>query len=73
LNGFCFLDTVNLDGESNLKVKKCHPITQKYTEQQIFSLKGTISCDLPNDLLDIWDGFLLIQEEDSERMINFEY
>jgi phospholipid-transporting ATPase len=29
-DGLCYVETANLDGETNLKVKFCHPATASY-------------------------------------------
>lgn len=71
-NGMCFVDTVNLDGESNLKVKKCQHMTQQLAENQICSFNGIIQCETPNDLLDSWEGYLTMLVEYKEIIINFE-
>ena len=69
-NGVCFVDTVNLDGESNLKVKTSQYLTQQLEENQICSMNGIINCELPNDLLDCWEGYMNL--ENSETIVNFE-
>lgn len=50
--GVCYIETKNLDGETNLK----HKITEKYLNQQLHSdgnfahvLAGQIECEEAND------------------------
>jgi P-type E1-E2 ATPase len=59
-NGICFLDTVNLDGESNLKDKKCNNYLQSLNEIDNCNLNGYLKCDKPNEQLDYWEGFMTI-------------
>ena len=58
--GVCYVETKNLDGETNLK----HKIASKDlvpladTEEKIMRLKGTISCEQPNASLYTYEGML---------------
>jgi P-type E1-E2 ATPase len=49
-----FVDTMNLDGETNLKEK--FAFTKDFKEDQIFKFEGHVVCDRPNESLDEWDG-----------------
>ena len=72
-NGVCFVDTVNLDGESNLKIKKSQYKTQSLVDILVCTINGILQCDTPNDLLDSWEGFLTITIDfDEETIINLE-
>ena len=53
--GVCYVETKNLDGETNLKEK--YVFAKDYTLIRIANeLKGEIVCDMPNESLDEWDG-----------------
>ncbi|MEE4247651.1 MAG: hypothetical protein V2I33_19780 [Kangiellaceae bacterium] len=55
-NGLAFVNTMNLDGETNLKTKLCHDQMRAFnTEEKISKLfKGTISIEEPNPDLTKW-------------------
>lgn len=52
-----FVDTMNLDGETNLKPRV---IANEMVNNESFmtSLQGTISCDKPNASLEDWDAMI---------------
>lgn len=56
-DGLVFIDTSNLDGETNLKDKAI--IVPKLTDKRAVELQGKIFCDSPNHLLDEWDAELV--------------
>lgn len=59
-NGIAYIDTANLDGETNHK-KRIAPkdINNKYQHETLFSdLDGFIICDVPDDLLNQYHGIL---------------
>lgn len=47
-----YVDTMNLDGETNLKEK--HVFEKDMVELNM--LEGNVVCDLPNESLDDWDA-----------------
>lgn len=49
-----YVDTMNLDGETNLKEK--YVFTQNFDLPRILQLKGEIVCDKPNENLEEFDG-----------------
>lgn len=49
-----YVDTMNLDGETNLKEKYLFDKTIEPSSLSNFS--GHIICDMPNENLDEWDG-----------------
>mmetsp|Transcript_23170 Transcript_23170/g.23054 ORF Transcript_23170/g.23054 Transcript_23170/m.23054 type:complete len:432 (-) Transcript_23170:1125-2420(-) len=55
-DGLVFVDTSNLDGETNLKDKAI--IIPKLTDKSAVKLQGKIYCDAPNHLLEEWDAQL---------------
>ena len=55
-SGIVFVDTMNLDGETNLKEKMAPKELNKMEEGHVLQVKGSIVCDWPNEFLDRWDG-----------------
>lgn len=56
-DGVIFIDTANLDGETNLK-DKMEPIAHAKLDY-IMQLKGKLFCDKANHMLDEWDGEIM--------------
>ena len=55
-SGIVFVDTMNLDGETNLKEKTAPKEFNTMEEQKLVSVTGVMTCDSPNEYLDKWDG-----------------
>ena len=49
--GICFVETSNLDGETNLKIRQSLPVTSNITAEDVLSIKGYIECEEPNRFL----------------------
>ncbi len=63
--GLCFVDTKNLDGETNLKEKMIPPALKDFNIQQdIDKLEGRLVCDCPNEYLDSWEGGVTVSQMD---------
>ena len=59
-NGNCYIDTLNLNGESNLKEKKI-PIQLKAIEKEKLLLSsGNIICNLPDENMEHWESILFM-------------
>uniref|UniRef100_A0A1A9V9K6 Phospholipid-transporting ATPase n=1 Tax=Glossina austeni TaxID=7395 RepID=A0A1A9V9K6_GLOAU len=57
--GMCFIETSNLDGETNLKIRQGVPATAKLLEtKDLLELDGTAECELPNRMLYEFNGVL---------------
>ncbi len=56
----CFVDTMNLDGETNLKEKKIPPDCKNLTKEKIINGKGNIICNQPDENLEKWESTLNI-------------
>jgi P-type E1-E2 ATPase len=67
-NGVCFIDTVNLDGESNLIDKKCNPNTQNLSDAELCYMTSILKCEKPNDQFDYWEGYMKIYRENLEEL-----
>ena len=60
-DGAAYIDTCNLDGETNLKSRQALSCTSKVTDFQNFHAK--IECDLPNNKLDEFNGTIEIDNQ----------
>lgn len=60
-NGLCFIETAELDGETNLKSKVCLIETADMGQDDglLGSFDGEIICEPPNNLLNKFDGTLI--------------
>ncbi|XVE51714.1 hypothetical protein DITRI_Ditri02bG0063300 [Diplodiscus trichospermus] len=58
-DGVCYVETMNLDGETNLKIKRCLEATLCLNEDEEFSkFKATVRCEDPNPNLYTFVGNL---------------
>jgi len=55
-NGYCFIDSKNLDGESHLKEKMTLENFRNMNETEIKDLRGTIDCPKSDENLFFWEG-----------------
>lgn len=59
--GLCYIETANLDGETNLKIKQSRVETAKYIDSRsLANLKGTIISEQPNSSLYTYEGTMEI-------------
>jgi phospholipid-transporting ATPase len=65
-NGICYVETKNLDGETNLKHKLANPETQNhFTSEHAFdNPEVSISCEEPNPMIYRFNGVLTIGTQD---------
>lgn len=57
--GLAYVETANLDGETNLKVKQALPATAPLTSAaSVAALRGELTCEAPNNSLYTFDGTL---------------
>ncbi|KAG1054085.1 hypothetical protein G6F43_003886 [Rhizopus delemar] len=62
--GLCYIETSNLDGEVNLKIKQALPVTAKIVSPSHLSfLEGHIESEQPNNRLYNYDGTLITKDE----------
>ncbi|KAE8224390.1 hypothetical protein CF319_g2705 [Tilletia indica] len=60
--GLCYVETANLDGETNLKIKQASPDTSRITNPQTASsLRGHLASEQPNNSLYTFDATLHLQ------------
>ncbi|KAL5725371.1 P-type phospholipid transporter [Ranunculus cassubicifolius] len=63
-DGVCYTETANLDGETNLKIRKALERTWDYlTPDKTSEFKGEIQCEQPNNSLYTFTGNLIIQKQ----------
>jgi len=68
-NGNAYIQTTNLDGESNLKVRSALSNTKGLTtDEDIGNFKGVIECAQPNEHIYVFDSQLRM-ENDSETVL----
>ncbi|KAG0053093.1 hypothetical protein BGZ83_001685 [Gryganskiella cystojenkinii] len=65
--GACFIETSELDGETNLKRKTALTLTSDLTRlEQVTRLTGTITTEMPNERLSRLDGRIKIRYDGSD-------
>lgn len=65
--GACFVETSELDGETNLKRKSALTLTSDLTRlEQVTRLTGTITTEMPNERLSRLDGRIKIRYDGSD-------
>ncbi|XP_065171114.1 probable phospholipid-transporting ATPase IM isoform X2 [Atheta coriaria] len=59
-NGLCYIETAELDGETNLKCRQCTTETAEMGQNDalISAFDGDIICETPNNLLNKFEGTL---------------
>ncbi|XP_070043324.1 phospholipid-transporting ATPase 3-like isoform X4 [Nicotiana tomentosiformis] len=63
-DGVCYTETANLDGETNLKIRKALEKTWDYvTPDKVSEFKGEVQCEQPNNSLYTFAGNLIIQKQ----------
>ncbi|OVA09139.1 Cation-transporting P-type ATPase [Macleaya cordata] len=63
-DGVCYIETANLDGETNLKIRKALERTWDYlTPDKASEFKGEVQCEQPNNSLYTFTGNLLFQKQ----------
>ncbi|KAK9050975.1 hypothetical protein SSX86_027602 [Deinandra increscens subsp. villosa] len=63
-DGVCYIETANLDGETNLKIRKALEKTWDYvTPERASEFKEEIQCEQPNNSLYTFTGNLITQNQ----------
>jgi hypothetical protein len=62
------VDTVSLDGESDLKDKKCNQYTQMMNDIDLCNMISILKCEKPNQDLDYWEGYMTILRDNEEDL-----
>ena len=60
-DGVCYIETSQLDGETNLKRRNCLQETATLRSDDVISnLKGCLECDMPNSKMNAFNGRLIV-------------
>ncbi|KAL6566499.1 Phospholipid-transporting ATPase 3 [Orobanche gracilis] len=63
-DGVCYIETSNLDGETNLKIRKALEKTWDYvTPERVCEFKGEVQCEQPNNSLYTFTGNLVVDKQ----------
>ncbi|KAH6801981.1 aminophospholipid ATPase 3 [Perilla frutescens var. frutescens] len=63
-DGVCYVETANLDGETNLKIRKALERTWDYVSpDKVSEFKGEVQCEQPNNSLYTFTGNLIIDKQ----------
>jgi len=74
-NGLCYIETAELDGETNLKVKQCLDATNVLGEDErnLSQFNGHIICEAPNNNLNKFEGTMTWNQQkfslDNEKVL----
>lgn len=64
--GMCYIETSNLDGETNLKIRQALPLTAKMTSLlDVRCMQGRVECEGPNNRLYDFVGNITFQSQKS--------
>jgi len=69
--GLCYIETSNLDGESNLKIRNALPATNKTPREALSTLHGELRSEGPNNRLYNFDGTLILEGQQSALPVDF--
>ncbi|XP_062454101.1 phospholipid-transporting ATPase ID [Rhea pennata] len=62
-HGLCYIETAELDGETNMKVRQAIPVTSELGDtSQLARFDGEVICEPPNNKLDKFGGTLYWKE-----------
>ncbi|CAL1711189.1 unnamed protein product [Somion occarium] len=68
--GFCYIETSNLDGETNLKIKQASPQTADLTSAHLINtLHGTLRSEHPNNSLYTYEGTLELTSDMGPKQV----
>jgi magnesium-transporting ATPase (P-type) len=59
-NGSCYVQTSNIDGETDLKPRQASSPTASFTPEDLSQMRGSISCPVPNSHIYSFDATLQI-------------
>ncbi|EGC38128.1 hypothetical protein DICPUDRAFT_93905 [Dictyostelium purpureum] len=69
-DGVCYVETSQLDGETNLKMFKAAKESYNLTEEQVLSLNANIECELPNNNLYKFKGKVTNNDDNTTFSVN---
>ena len=69
-DGMCYIETRNLDGETNLKERLAMRDTRNVLDSvsSLLSLRGELECEGPNNRIDSFDGSLAVDGNEGKRI-----
>ncbi|CAG8565843.1 10691_t:CDS:10, partial [Ambispora leptoticha] len=68
--GLCYIETSNLDGETNLKIKQALPETANLTSSaEISQISGYLKSENPNNSLYTYEGTLVMNTPDGNKQL----
>ena len=67
--GICYIETSNLDGETNLKIKSALPLTSDHGDN-VDGLIGELQCEQPNRKLYEFNGNIKLSGDDKPSPLN---
>ncbi|KAI8910720.1 hypothetical protein DFJ77DRAFT_470897 [Powellomyces hirtus] len=71
-DGTCFVETAELDGETNLKRRSAVVELAHYnTDEKVSSIQGTILCEQPNDKLNTFDGLISVTAPNGQPSVKY--
>eukprot|EP00250_Pteridium_aquilinum_P021090 c25023_g1_i2 orf=602-4156(+) len=62
-SGSCYVETANLDGETNLKMKRCPKETAGLTEEELADFNASVKCEHPNASIYSFQGNLIWKDK----------
>lgn len=69
-DGLCYIETSNLDGETNLKIKQGNPNTTGFTSpESLAAFRGRLRSEQPNTSLYTYEGTLEMQGATGEKTV----
>ncbi|OQR84178.1 P-type ATPase (P-ATPase) Superfamily [Achlya hypogyna] len=60
-NGLCYVQTANLDGETNLKIRQT--VSQAYTLETLSGVAISVDCDVPSKNMFEWTAYVRLGDE----------
>lgn len=69
VNGYCYIDTKNLDGETNLKEKLAIEELKESKIDELYSLEGEIIAEKPNECMVNWRGMMKVTISKGEKEV----
>ncbi|RHZ21130.1 hypothetical protein DYB37_001551 [Aphanomyces astaci] len=61
-NGMCYVQTANLDGETNMKIRQALTTNTFANPNALATLRVSVSCDAPNKNMFEWSGYVDLNE-----------
>ncbi|KAN0043355.1 hypothetical protein ACTA71_011007 [Dictyostelium dimigraforme] len=71
-HGVCYIETSNLDGETNLKQRQAIPQTFEIlrSEEDLAHFRGNIECEHPNNVIYVYNGAIQMTDDSQKHPLN---